>query len=241
MRAYDLLVNVSARPSTPFPPGGPFEQQPPTAKPKKKRSTPGEGPSPPTLQAQPFTSVYTAGDPVPYTATVAPLPHKKRGRPNKEEHERRVREAAERGEVYPPPRKTKTPRQSFEGVVGAVDMSGVPAEGSKKYCKKAKTAPAKGHLAAGIPARTSSLEGTGSGPTSMRTETEDAARSTTTDTHTTEYPARGGFLTGLREHAATAAQAEPDTVQSNSMLEQALAPERESDMVSATINSPMNT
>ena len=42
-------------------------------------------------------------------------PRKKRGRPNKAEHELRVAQAAARGEVYPRPRKPKTPRPSMEG------------------------------------------------------------------------------------------------------------------------------
>lgn len=42
-------------------------------------------------------------------------PRKKRGRPSKEEHDRRVAEAEARGEVYPRPRKPKTPRASIEG------------------------------------------------------------------------------------------------------------------------------
>ncbi|MCJ1472868.1 hypothetical protein MMC13_001517 [Lambiella insularis] len=41
-------------------------------------------------------------------------PRKKRGRPSKEEHDRRVAEAEARGEVYPKPRKPKTPRPSTE-------------------------------------------------------------------------------------------------------------------------------
>ncbi|MCJ1323179.1 hypothetical protein MMC15_008533 [Xylographa vitiligo] len=40
---------------------------------------------------------------------------KKRGRPSKEEHDRRVAEAEARGEIYPKPRKPKTPRTSVEG------------------------------------------------------------------------------------------------------------------------------
>lgn len=42
-------------------------------------------------------------------------PRKKRGRPSKEEHDRRVADAEARGEVYPKPRKPKTPRPSMEG------------------------------------------------------------------------------------------------------------------------------
>lgn len=54
-------------------------------------------------------------------------PRKKRGRPNKEEHERRVAEAEARGEVYPKPRKPKTPRPSTEGLpAGATPAAGAP-------------------------------------------------------------------------------------------------------------------
>ncbi|MCJ1310175.1 hypothetical protein MMC25_003836 [Agyrium rufum] len=57
------------------------------------------------------------------------LPRKKRGRPNKEEQERRVAEAAARGEIYPPPKKVKTPRLSTEGGVSLGDVGGAAAVG----------------------------------------------------------------------------------------------------------------
>ena len=44
-------------------------------------------------------------------------PRKKRGRPSKEELDKRVAEAAQRGEVYLPPRKRKPPRPSTENIV----------------------------------------------------------------------------------------------------------------------------
>ena len=59
----------------------------------------------------------------PYTSPHHPLapvipgepPKKKRGRPSKAEYEIRLAEYAARGESYPAPRKSKTPRQSAEG------------------------------------------------------------------------------------------------------------------------------
>jgi hypothetical protein len=75
-------------------------------------------------------------------------PRKKRGRPSKEEHDRRVHEASLRGEVYPKPRKPKTARPSFEGQgMEAVEMigSGGPAAmtfGTRNTAQTASTSPA---------------------------------------------------------------------------------------------------
>ena len=84
---------------------------------KPKRPLPGE-PSVTTervLQPRPVTFASVNGP-----DQVSPVfddgkPRKKRGRPSKEEHDRRVAEAEARGEIYPKPRKPKTPRPSMEG------------------------------------------------------------------------------------------------------------------------------
>ena len=57
-------------------------------------------------------------------------PKKKRGRPSKEEHEQRVAEAALRGEVYPPPKKAKTPRPSLDAIV-AMGLPGTVASSNE--------------------------------------------------------------------------------------------------------------
>ena len=65
-----------------------------------------------------FSSVnepYSSPHPPPPPVVAGEPPRKKRGRPSKAEHELRLAEYAARGEPYPAPRKTKTPRQSVEG------------------------------------------------------------------------------------------------------------------------------
>lgn len=61
------------------------------------------------------------------------------------EHERRVAEALERGEVYPKPRKRKTPRASTEG--GA--MEGVAIEGAETVGGSYQAPGVEGTLAGG--------------------------------------------------------------------------------------------
>lgn len=59
---------------------------------------------------EPFSSPHQPPAPVP----AGEPPKKKRGRPSKAEYEIRLAEYAARGESYPAPRKSKTPRQSTE-------------------------------------------------------------------------------------------------------------------------------
>ena len=93
-------------------------QPDPKAK-KLKRPIPiGEIPSAPGRSIQPRPSAFAPINPNgqdPLSPSEGDgRPRKKRGRPSKVEHEQRVREAEARGEVYPPPRKPKTPRPSLE-------------------------------------------------------------------------------------------------------------------------------
>lgn len=59
---------------------------------------------------EPFSSPHQPPPPVP----PGEPPKKKRGRPSKAEYEIRLAEYAARGESYPAPRKSKTPRHSTE-------------------------------------------------------------------------------------------------------------------------------
>ena len=226
MRAYDLLKKAAAGPSTFLPPAVSFEQQPPIAKPKKKRAAPGEGPSAPadpTLQAQPFTTVNPPGNasiyqpaPTPLQPTAGEQTQKKRGRPNKEEHERRVREAAQRGEVYPPPKKIKTARQSLESAAEGGAMLDKTEDGStsQKTAKKPQLSLEMAHLPPELPARTSSLEASTIGATDqMHTRTEELMKSTIPEPQTSDSLARESLLAGMQEHAAMATQAEQDTME----------------------------
>jgi hypothetical protein len=253
MRAYESLLSTAFAPTTSFQPVSATEQSTSVARPKKKRPLPDEGPLIPgdrTIQAQPFTTVNTSGDPAyhftaPFPATTGEPPQKKRGRPNKEEHDRRVREAAERGEVYPPPKKIKTPRQSLEGVTG-VGVSAVATPGttdagiaeevstSKRKPKKAKSTSTAMQLTPGIPARISSLEATARAADLMQIDTEEAVRSTIPETQASEFSAQGSLLAGLREHIAR--EGPDNTMQSSPTLKEETAPRSELRMYSATPN-----
>ena len=98
-----------------------FQRTPYTEEQKHKRlrRPPSFGePSPVTeraLQPRPISFAPVNGPPQISPATEGDKPRKKRGRPNKEEHDRRVAEAAARGDVYPKPRKPRTLRPSLEG------------------------------------------------------------------------------------------------------------------------------
>ena len=263
MRAYDLLINASAGPTITFPSAGNFEQSPaaleqpsPATKSKKKRPAPGQDLSTPadrTIQAQPFPTVNTPGDPVRYQAAVGSSqaaeeqPQKKRGRPNKEEHERRVREAAQRGEIYPPPKKVKTARHSLEGTAGAA-LSGMMEDGStgRKKAKKSRAAPTTGNLAPEIPERTSSLEAPTSGADQMQIEAEKYHESAISKPQVSNSLVQEGrLLAGVQEHPAVTTQdgpsVESSTVESSSTLKPDLALGSEQNLHAATSHAPMTT
>lgn len=94
------------------------QEDPKVRRPLKRPLSTGETTTTPTermIQPRPVTFAAVNGP-----GQISPLaddgkPRKKRGRPSKEEHERRVAEAEARGEVYPRPRKPRTPRPSMEG------------------------------------------------------------------------------------------------------------------------------
>jgi len=180
-----------------------------------------------------FPPVNATSDPITFqVAPTAPVtnteqrPGKKRGRPSKAVYEQRVREAAERGEVYPPPRKRKTPRASLEGVPGEGMLTPTKAEaeagaagesstGKRKTRPKAsaKVAPLEPTLAL---EGDLALEATASAADRMQSDAEkEPVRSTIPETQSTDFPAQDSLLSGLREYAA---QTGADTAQSSSTL-----------------------
>ena len=260
MRAYDLL-NASAGASIPFPLAEISEQSPAAieqpssaTKSRKKRPAPREGlttPSDRSIQALPFATVNTPGDSVGYGAAVGSSnasgepPQKKRGRPKKEEHERRVREAAQRGEIYPPPKKAKTPRQSLEGTAGAA-LSGMTEDGSasRNKAKNQKTASSAGHLAPEVPARTSSLEAIASGADQVQIEVKKNPPGTMTEMQTSDLADQEDPLKGMQEHTRVPTKDEPNIELSaskgSSTLKQDLEQESEQN-IQATTTNPRKT
>ena len=214
-----------------------------------------------TLQPQlsNFPSVNAPSDPIAFqnapSTTSGEPPRKKRGRPSKEEFDKRVAEAAQRGEVYPPPRKRKTPRSSAEGVPGAtmatpaIAQAGTTGEGSagKKRAQKPNPVPAESNpdpevteskLAPDATERNLALEATASAADRMQIDTEGAVPSPIPETQATEFPARESLLAGMREHAAREA---PETMQSSSTLKEGSAPRSEWGPQSGTLNPATTT
>lgn len=118
--------NLLAHSSTSFP--GPYrstdlhEPKSTASKPRKRAYASGDGSMAVDRIIQPriseFSSVnepYTSPHQPPTPVAASEPPKKKRGRPSKAEYEIRLAEYAARGESYPAPRKSKTPRQSAEG------------------------------------------------------------------------------------------------------------------------------
>ncbi len=180
---------------------------------------------------------------VPGTSTGEP-PRKKRGRPNKEEFDKRVAEAAQRGETYPPPRKRKPPRPSTESIGNdPVSLPGtsetgavIEGEGSagKKKARKPKAIPPmsepppnvfEGHLVPESMDTNRVFEATASAADRMQTVMGEPTQSTIPETQAPGFPAQESLLEGMREHAA---RAEPETTQSSSVLPREPAPASES-------------
>ena len=176
---------------------------------------------------------------VPGTSTGEP-PRKKRGRPSKEEFDKRVAEAAQRGETYPPPRKRKPPRPSAESIVNdPVSLPGtnepgaaIEGEGSagKKKARKPKAIPAvsepppnfaEGHFEPEATNTNRVLEATASAADHMQILMGEPTRTTIPETQASDFPAQGSLLEGMREHAA---RTEPETTQSSSTLKHESAP-----------------
>ncbi|KAL8794888.1 MAG: hypothetical protein Q9195_002600 [Heterodermia aff. obscurata] len=135
------------------PPGAPEQQTLPLPKPRKR--TPAGDLSTPSHATTPgFSSFPSVNSPspahgLPNVTTVGGKLQKKRGRPSKAEFDLKVAEAAARGEVYPPPKKIKTPKTPAEeggaaAILGAPDDGGLPSNPTlfdvKKGTPKVKTA-----------------------------------------------------------------------------------------------------
>jgi hypothetical protein len=100
-------------------------------------------------------------------------PRKKRGRPSKAEHERRVAEAAERGEIYPKPKKAKPLRPSA-GEAGAAPPG--EASGSRQPSQRAGAAPPTAPMFPSTPAHGVSPGSASSAPGKKRAQATPAGR-----------------------------------------------------------------
>ena len=180
---------------------------------------------------------------IPGTPTGEP-PRKKRGRPSKEEFDKRVAEAAQRGETYPPPsRKRRPPRPSMENIANdpvstpgtTESAAAIEGEGSagKKKARKPKVTAAVSEVPSNVAERhlvpestdTSRVfEATASPTDRMQGVLAEPARSIIPETQASGFPAGESLLAGMREHAA---RTEPETTQSSSTLKHESAPRSE--------------
>ncbi|MCJ1373554.1 hypothetical protein MMC20_004782 [Loxospora ochrophaea] len=149
---------------------------------------------------------------------------KKRGRPSKAEFELRVAEAAARGEVYPPPKRVKAPRQTQEGGTGGGGLGesgsggGMPVEGQPGGAPLAVmwTLNTTGSEAAGSApesirqqdpeqgqdtVRRTSLEATASAAQQMQPSGAPSMEGTTPETQSSSHAAPDRFIAQMRQHA----------------------------------------
>ena len=184
------------------PPGAPEQQSLPLPKPRKRTSA-GDL-STPSHATPGFSSFPSVNSPnpahgLPNVTTVGGKLQKKRGRPSKAEYDLKVAEAAARGEVYPPPKKIKTPKTPIEeGVastmLGAPDDGGLPGNSTPSEAKK-RTPKAKADKS---PQTT--LEATASAANALG-QSSGAAGS---ETQSTEMVPPESLSANLQEHAAQA-------------------------------------
>lgn len=150
-------------------------------------------------------------------------PKKKRGRPSKAEQEIRAAKAAERGEVYPPPKKVKTPRASMEGgapvaimttpPTGEAPSPGMSSTDKKKRGRPGKVQPEDSKL---------SLEATAHAVEQMQAESGHASGETVAETQAPEYTSPYHTLADMQEQAEQrdVRMMEPETTESSYTLQQ---------------------
>lgn len=182
---------------------------------------------------EPFSSPHQPPAPVP----AGEPPKKKRGRPSKAEYEIRLAEYAARGESYPAPRKSKTPRQSTESYAPtAVMFPPTTAETGEGRTPRTpttrefgdpntaspgrrRTRPSKAEIGTrSIPLDTSALAADRSQPPledTARSEgnsaTEGTIRNTVPEAKTSESGYGGNPLAQIHEHAG---RVEPESSRS---------------------------
>ena len=243
-RAFEHLLS---HPSTGFPisfrPQANPEPKVISSKPKK-RSYPGSDAMTVDRIIQPrisdFSSVNEPYSPqylsAPGPGSMSEPQRKKRGRPSKAEHEIRRAEYAARGEPYPAPRKSKTPRQSTEGLAPTALMTMTPTTENTSEAGPVPTSTTTDASITGLisPAKQHSRPNTAEKPldnpvpetpagladqaqprheSSTQPLLERPAESTLPESQATpDLGPHGILMAQMREHAA---RAHPDSTESN--------------------------
>ena len=152
---------------------------------------------------------------------------KKRGRPSKAEQEIRAAQAAERGEVYPPLKKVKTPRPSMEGgapvaVMTTPPTAEAPSPGMLSADKR------KRGRAGNVQPETSkrSLEATAHAVEQVQAEAGQAPGEVVAETQAPEYTSPYHKLAEMHEQAeqGDVRMMEPETVGDSYTLQQLSGP-----------------
>ena len=151
---------------------------------------------------------------LPNVTTVGGKLQKKRGRPSKAEYDLKVAEAAARGEVYPPPKKIKTPKTpADEGLASTTlvtpDDGGLPSNSALSDVKK-RTPKAK----AVKPPQTA-LEATASAANALG----QSSRAAGPETQGAEMAPGESLSASLQEHAAQAETSPKEQQQSTPQVE----------------------
>lgn len=208
MSGYPTSYQPAGRPDYPAPP----------PKPKKRPVPSADVSATADRTIQPRVSSFAAvNDPNDHPAfplapaSIGEPPNKKkRGRPSKAEHEIRAAEAAARGEPYPPPKKTRTPRHSTEGAASTAStftpiLAGPGGVGESSTGRK----PARAKRPKQAAVRNPSLEATAHAADQMGTEIAEAIGSTVPETQTPTQPGPENLIIELQEHAASSEPARP--------------------------------
>ena len=189
------------------------EYQPPVPKPKKRPIPSGDASTTADRTIQPrvssFAAVNDPNDPPTFPSAPAstdePPTKKKRGRPSKAEHEIRAAEAAARGEPYPPPKKTRTPRPSAEGAAPFANMFTPVVAGSRGMEESiTPKRPARPKKPKHTAVRTLSLEETAHAADQMQTELGGETGTTLPENQTPGQSGPENLMVELQEHAALA-------------------------------------
>ncbi|MCJ1392340.1 hypothetical protein MMC18_005207 [Xylographa bjoerkii] len=176
---------------------------------KRPRRPPSFGDPPPVterfLQPRPVGFAPVNGPELISPTTDEMKPRKKRGRPSKEEHDRRVAEAEARGEIYPKPRKPKTPRPSMEGQgVETVEVLGVGAATAIMFTpNKTIYAPPTSPTSRKKVPDNDTIESATTPAGRVSHEEQRAAESAPAEPHMTEFGPRESVLPGARQRAVT--------------------------------------
>ena len=135
-------------------------------------------------------------------------PVKKRGRPSKEEFNRRVAEAKERGEVYQP-KVRKKPQRPSTGGVETVEVAGAGAPTAVMFTPEKTIAPAAGSPGSSKKKQrpNSTLEEAATSTIQSAGQTQEAERrgvgGIASEQQIPSFGPREHLLAGLQEHATT--------------------------------------